>query len=376
MSLNKMNIFSDETSGEQDSTVYFIKNKDEVLGSFVWDGDFFVKSLKEDKLPRFIRRDLWAWLESRTPPKHREHMESLLSQCGLENVRSIIDFSKGLSLTDTLWVTPDASLKWENVSLYQNEFDSIISHIAFDGGMYGFPFSTTSPEWGTNGMLAKCWIRTDKGIYLYKAGTEGYSNAGKEPYSEVMAHQLLEVLGYPHVPYQLKKFRGRLVSVCPLFTSEQRSFLPIYKWFDFRTIDELLSLCQDNGVEKGLAQHLVYDYLSWNTDRHAGNLGVLLNSDSFELEEFAPIFDNGCSLLCYWDGKEDLTSYIKHSSPVLYPTFERGAQLGKKILRNNHNVERLIGFTFNKDELPGFDEKRLHDIEVWLQGRVEIFLKM
>lgn len=376
MSLSKMNIFSDETSGEQDSTVYFIKNKDEVLGSFVWDGDTAVSLKSNIALPSFISEGIYTWLESRTPPKHREHMESLLSQCGLENVKSVIDFSKGLSLTDTLWVTPDVSLKWEKVSLYQNEFDRVISQIAFDGGMHGFPFPTTSPEWGTNGMLAKCWVRTDKGIYLYKAGTEGYSNSGKEPYSEVMAHQLLEVLDYPHVPYELKNFRGRLVSICPLFTSEEKTFLPIYKKYFFNSLEGLLKQCMGDGIEKGLAQHLVYDYLSWNTDRHAGNLGVLLNSDSFELEDFAPIFDNGCSLLCYWDGKEDLTSYIKHSSPALYPSFEFGAQLGKKILRNNHNVERLIGFTFNKDELPGFDEKRLHDIEVWLQGRVRTFLKM
>ena len=51
----------------------------------------------------------------------------------------------------------------------------MIEKIAFDGGMYGQHFSTTSPEFGTNGTYAKCWHREEDGkIYAVPYAVEGY----------------------------------------------------------------------------------------------------------------------------------------------------------------------------------------------------------
>lgn len=362
---------------QSSSDIYYIKNKDMVLGSFQWENSTFA-SLKEDKgLPFFVSESLTTWLEGRTPAKHRAHAKELLESCGLTATRDVIDYAKGLSLNDTLWVTPDPDIKWDTVSLYRNPFDEVIARIAFDGGMHGLPFSTTSPEFSTDGMLAKCWVREADGtIQLYKAGTQRFSNAGKEPYSEVMAHQILSRLGYNHVPYKLSHFHKKLVSVCPLFTTEGTMYLPVYKYFALRTIEGLMRDCIKHGIGEALAQHLIYDYLSWNTDRHAGNFGVLLDSDTFELKGMAPIFDNGCSMLAYWNGTDDLRQYITNSAPALYASFEMGAQLGKKVLDKNHNVQRLVNFKFDRSELEGFDEKRLCAIEDWLQGRVRWFLEL
>lgn len=58
-----------------------------------------------------------------------------------------------------------------------------IAKIAFEGGLYGKEFTTTSPEFGTSGSFAKCWVKEDDGIYLLKRGSEGARNAGLEPYS-------------------------------------------------------------------------------------------------------------------------------------------------------------------------------------------------
>lgn len=357
--------------------LYYIKNKDVILGSFVWeDADFPVLTV-DYGLPPFISRSLNSWIESRTPPKHRANIRELLGTLGLTSMQSIIDLSNGLSLNDTLWVTTDPSIRWRQVSLFSNPFDEVIAKIAFAGGMCGLRFSTTSPEFGTNGMLAKCWVRNPQGvIQLYKAGTTGASNAGMEPYSEVLAHQVLSRLGYNHVPYKVARYRGKLVSVCDLFTDEQTMFQPIYLKYTFNVLEDLIRFCTRDGIERGLAQHLVFDYLSWNTDRHAGNLGVLLDSDTFKLRGFAPIFDNGCSMLNYWNGRDDLDVYVTNSTPALYGSFKYGARLGKKLLGKEHNVERLIGFKFDREAVPGFPEQRLSAIEQWLQGRVQKFLRM
>lgn len=373
--MKEMNLFKASSDGS--SHTYYIKNKDVTVGSFQWK-DVSMAVLIEDRgLPSFVSESVTAWLEGRTPAKHRAHAKELLQACGLVTTKDVIDYAKGLSLNDTLWVTKDSTIKWSEVSLFTNPFDDVIAHTAFDGGMYGLPFSTTSPEFGTDGMLAKCWVREPSGeISLYKAGTQRFSNAGKEPYSEVMAHQILTRLGYSHVSYRLANFHKKLVSVCPLFTSEDVMYLPIYKYFFFRTLEGLLQECINHGIGEALAQHLVYDYLSWNTDRHAGNFGVLLDSTTFELKGMAPIFDNGCSMLAYWNGTDDLSQYITNSTPALYASFEMGAKLGKQVLGRNHNVQRLVNFKFDRSELEGFNEERLCAIEDWLQGRVRWFLEL
>lgn len=361
-----------------DSLFYQLKNKDTVLAVFKWEDDDSASLVKNNGLPKFISNDFSAWLESRRPPKHREHMHRLLGQLGLTTLRSIIDYSHGLSLTDTLWVASDSfDARWEDVSLFRNEFDDTIARTAFDGGLYGLPISTTSPEFGTDGMLAKCWVRNNDGvIQLIKAGTSGACNAGNEPYSENLAHQVLDRLGYAHIPYHVKRFRGQLVSVCDLFTSETGMLLPIYRYYDFRSIQRLLELCTEDGIVEGLAQHLIFDYLSWNTDRHAGNLGVILDADTFELKRFAPIYDNGCSMLNYWNGEDDVKEYVKTCGPSLYNSFEQGLKMGCRVLKGKHNIEKLINFKFDRSQVPGYSIARVDVIEEWLQWRVQTALSM
>lgn len=368
------NIGSVQSEADQ---IYFIKNKDRVIGIFKWDSLGMTKLIENIALPKFISSDVGGWLGSRTPPKHREHMKALLDSCGLSDTRSIIDFSKGLSLVDTLWVTSDREVAWGSVNLFQNEFDETISRIAFDGGLHGVRFSTTSPEFGTDGMLAKCWKRDRHGdICLIKAGTEGFSNTGNEPLSEVLADQVLTKLGYPHVSYFLNNFRGRRVSVCRLMTSEKEMLLPIYRYYAFFSMERLITNCQRDGIVDGLAQMLIYDYLSWNTDRHAGNLGVILDADTYELRRFAPLWDHGCSMLCYWNNTDDLDEYVTRSAPALYDSFEWGARIGKYILRNHHNVERLLNFEFDLTKIGDYPVERVLHIQAWLRRRAQKFLEM
>ena len=90
-----------------------------------------------------------------------------------------------LSLNDTFWIkTVDSKLQWKNVSLYENQFDETIAKIAFEGGLYGKEFTTTSPEFGTSGSFAKCWVKEDDGIYLLKRGSERESRRADETEAE------------------------------------------------------------------------------------------------------------------------------------------------------------------------------------------------
>lgn len=95
-----------------------------------------------------------------------------------------------LPLNDTFWVREEgAALTWDEVSLYRNEFNQLISKASFDGTVSEADVSSTSPEFGTDGYYAKCWLREGERIELVKSGSALYQI---EPLSEYLAGQLAE----------------------------------------------------------------------------------------------------------------------------------------------------------------------------------------
>ena len=141
--------------------------------------------------------------------------------------RDFLDISHALSLIDTFWVKPvDSRLEWEDLSLYTHPFNDVIAKTAFEGGLHGRHLSTTSPEYGTDGSFAKCWIREDGTIKMLKRGSSGASNVGLEPYSEFIPGRLLKnlrislsVMGSGHTT-------AGSVRYVIFFTSEEYGFLP------------------------------------------------------------------------------------------------------------------------------------------------------
>ena len=236
---------------------------------------------------------LWAWLRRRIVPKNRHYVEAMLGHLGIrqKDTRAIIELCKGLSLNDVHWVVPDGfSGRWRDFNLYENEFSRTLAVMAFTGtatsSLGKAEDLSTSPEFTTNGMLAKCWRRKDGATCLYKSGTEGAANLGFEPYSEFYAAQIATALELPHVEYGLEKFKGRLCSTCPLFTSDRLGFLPAGA---IMSKDEAVADPRFHDI-------FLFDAVVFNTDRHLGNLGFIVDNETNEIVGSAPIFDNGNSL--------------------------------------------------------------------------------
>lgn len=187
------------------------------------------------------------WLETRRSAKHRAEIAHLLRNLGMTDLKSFIDVSLGLTLTDTLWVKEEHSdSKWADVNLYDNEFSEIVSHTAFMGGISDLNFKTTSPEYGTDGMLPKRWIRRNEGVYLHKDGTRGIESTAFEPYSEYFVSQLEIALGIDHIEYNLDCYHDRIVSSCKLITSKEVSMIPsVYYFKNCSELPEYLA-CADS----------------------------------------------------------------------------------------------------------------------------------
>lgn len=324
------------------------------------------------------------WLKHRTIPKNRAYVHNFLSKCGLDVNRpiNIINVSKGLSLNDCYWVVEEGfDGSFDDYNLYDNNFSQILALIAFTG--YGSSVHTSfasCPEFTTNGMLPKCWRRQRGSIRLYKGGTFGASNTGNEPYSEFYAYQVAEAMNIDAIPYGLSKWKGELCSTCDLFTSKEFSFMPVGRVVAAGGMKGVREYYETLGKEfvAALDDMLVLDALIFNTDRHFGNFGFLVDNKTNKIVAPAPLFDHGNSLLNF-AGRDDLFSdetlkkYADTRLPCVYDDFVGTA---KQVLTSEHKLglRSLLKFKFKKHPRYNLSNERLKLLEKQVQRRARALL--
>lgn len=325
------------------------------------------------------------WLKQRTIPKNRAYVNSFLSKCGLHINRpmNIIRVSKGLSLNDCYWVVEEGfNGTFEKYNLYDNRFSQLLAMIAFTG--YGSSVRTSlvsCPEFTTNGMLPKCWRRVNGTIRLYKGGTSGASNTGCEPYSEYYAAQIAETMGINSVSYNLSKWKGELCSVCDLFTNKAYSYLPIGRMVTAGGMETVREYYQSLGKEyiDALNAMLVFDAVIFNTDRHFGNFGFMVNNKTNKITASAPLFDHGNALFNY-AGRDDLETFaaLEAYAATLMPcTYDDFTGTAKKALTPElrEGVRHLLGFKFKKHPRYNLPDKRLKLMEQFVQKQARVLLE-
>lgn len=311
---------------------FVLLNRDEVLASFHVDEKFDTITIDNVfwNTPDWIT-DLETFISSRRAPKHRENIKELLRLSGCDTILGFLQISHALSLIDTFWVKPvNSNLTWCDVSLYTHDFNEVIAKTAFEGGLHGRELSTTSPEYGTDGSFAKCWIRENGDIKLLKRGSSGARNAGLEPYSEFYSTQIIKAFTDEFVPYDLRSVNGRVCSVCPIFTSEEFGFLP-YAAIDKgnTTLRQVLKNMSRYGLEEKAKKMFVIDAVILNEDRHKNNFGFIINNKTQEIVDMAPLFDHNISLLPYAEEEEfkDIDEYMEQKGPRLADSWVRSAAM-------------------------------------------------
>lgn len=320
---------------------------------------------------------LVTWLKRRVIPKNRAYVHAFLAKCGLNANRpmAIINICKGLSLNDCYWVVDDSFTgKFADFNLYDNKFSNIIAQIAFSG--YGSNIRTSlasSPEFTTNGMLPKCWRRIDGQVMLYKGGTYGASNTGFEPYSEFYACQVAKAMGISAINYSLSQWKGQLCSTCALFTSKEYSFLPVGRIVRQGGFPAVSSYIRGLGTvfSDALSDMLIFDALIYNTDRHFGNFGFLINNRTNSIYTPAPLFDHGNSLFSL-ASIDDFTSEKKiseYSNTLLPCVYESFIDESRKTMTQRHTamLRRLLNFTFTRHRRYNLPAQRLKMIEIQLR---------
>lgn len=390
---------------QKDTLKYILKNKDTPILTFNYEkyrekteflGEYIsyrfknIEILNEELLPPGLPNtrdssELKKWIERRRIPKNRRNMIEILSyeieelNLNRNNLMNYIDISYGLSLNDSYCIVPNDGKEylWKDYNLYDSRFSDILSLIAF-GEKDGFSDSNgirTSPEYTTEGMIAKCWAIIDGEICLLKKSTEHHK---KEAYAEYYMCQVADIMGFEHIKYDIIEYHGHIVSCCPLFTTEDIGLLPmeycLNKADRFKTEFKLLtSIARIYGKEK-LEDLMLFDSLIYNTDRHIRNFGMLVNNDTGKILRTAPIFDNGNSIITFLDENIEIEKIFSRYTSK----FEIEFDILSKIFvqeRDRRGLEKLRNFSFVEHSKFNLSKDLLNKAEIFIRKRAELALR-
>ena len=329
-------------------------------------------------------KGLASWLKNRTIPKNRAYVNAFLAKCGLNANRpmDVILVCRGVSLNDSYWVVEDGfEGTFEDNNLYENNFSRILAMIAFTGyGSSARSSLASSPEFTTNGMLPKCWRRISGKVYLYKGATSGASNTGNEPFSELYAYEIGTALDMNVVPYKISKWKKHMCSVCELFTSKDTSFVPIgriVKTGGMKAVREYYEKLGSEYVD-ALNDMIVFDAVIYNTDRHYGNFGLLVDSRTNKIIAPAPMFDLGNSLFNLageenWTNEKLLKKYAETLLPCVYEDYIEEA---KKVIdsRLKEKLRKMLTYNLQRVGAYNYSSDRLRLVSKMIQERVHEIL--
>lgn len=361
---------------------YILMNKDREIARFAIEhgdfGDSYSFAAKDKELLPIGFKYIENWLENRKASKHNAHLRQIMADCGCDKTEGFIKVTHAASINDTFWVkNENEDISWNQVSFYRNEFNEVISRLAFEGvGLYGLKLSLTSPELSTDGSFRKCWTREDGEIFLYKRGSSGARNAGLEPYCEILGAEIANRLIKNSVAYELVQLHGEIASKCKAFTSEEYGYVPIARYqVNHSSPADLMRFYEKMGSEDTFRRMVVLDALTFNVDRHAGNHGLLVNNETQEAVSMAPVFDMNMSMLPYVEREEfeDIGRKLMEYGPRIGDDFTRmGQQAVTSSIRTDLINLKGFEFSFRGDDV--FPEWRVELLEKYVQRQIEALL--
>ena len=185
-------------------------------------------------------------------------------------------------------------------------------------------------------------------------------------------------MGISHVPYTLSKWKKSLCSVCELFTDKDHSYVPMGYFGNFRNILELSEYLKNLGEQyhNAFVDMMIFDAVIYNTDRHYGNFGLLVDSKSNRPIAMAPVFDNGLGLFPYAvkDDLKTISAYAKTRSSAFDVSFD---DIAKEFISNRQRegLRKLLNFEFIRDPNYNLPAERLKILGQFIRNRAGELLK-
>lgn len=272
------------------------------------------------------------WLSVRPLSIGRTNAKAILNNAGIpQNSLTIARICHGMNLSDCYWVKErEEDTSWDKDNLYDHDMDPLYADTALTGKSHHLSkdkFHT--PELTAQGVSAKCWIKENDGIYLYKVRRK-----------ELPASEILDVLGIDHVHYekaeQLKEYLskdrikkiedvGEIIVRSKLITNKQQGIIPFEEfavWCANQEIDDEYEEAKRRD-EKSYYEMQIADYILNNSDRHVGNWGFYFDVEENKLQGMYPLMDHDHS----FDEEETLMSQTNEGKTLLEAARIAQAQL-------------------------------------------------
>lgn len=269
-----------------------------------------IKVLNKELIPFVLKKDVIDYddfygnfLSYRTLNISRSYAKELMQQLKISqnNAVKVCLAVHSISYLDCYWTKEDnEDLTWKDVSLFHIPPDTDIAKLAFTGiGQLFHVHKLHTPELTTQGLSAKCWNWYNNQCFMYKVSRK-----------ELAASDILEQLGFQHLPYQeaspdeistitTQERRNQITELdelivkCPCMTTENISLL---------TFEEFAVFCENNNINpfdfikenfsEQYCEMILADYILGNTDRHIGNWGFLYTADTMEITGLHPLMDH------------------------------------------------------------------------------------
>lgn len=304
-------------SPERDIKAKYVKETGGILDTLLMLKDTAVLKIGEngecnilnyDLLPISIRRkDLTInhfymdWVYGRAMPMGRSNAKDILSTLQVaQNPAKICFASYAVSLTDCYWVKEDEdAITWSEISPYRNKLSKELASVALYGSSSMRLGKIYTPELVTQGVNAKCWVKENNNIYMYKIAK-----------SEIAASEILDTLGITHVTYEtadnltvespderirleyIESINEKIVKSKLIATED----ISLVSFEDFRLMAEREQL---NAFElaKTINRHAYFemqiaDYILNNPDRHSQNWGFFMDNHTGKIFDIYPLMDH------------------------------------------------------------------------------------
>lgn len=182
------------------------------------------------------------------------------------------------------------------------------------------------------------------------------------------------------VPYN-RKFVEKIIATYAndfnqSFTNQTYGYLPIYNFLTSNEIKkdkaDLLNTIAKIYTDKKLKDMLLFDAIIYNSDRHLGNFGMLINNNILEIIKPAPIFDNGFSIMKFLMETElsNIENAFKDKCYFFGYNFDEQLLLSAE-KRHLESLKNLSQFEFIRHSEFNLDEVWLQSIENHIRKRAE-----
>ncbi len=260
------------------------------------------------------------WLEIRSIPMWRDRSRLWDEYTEWGPNRYVME-TMGFSLSDQYWFRPKgSSVSWKDGNFFENPFSDDLGKMLFEElegakewkwdvreKLLEMKVDVRSPDLSTDGNLMKRWMAVDGEMCLLKHGYEPYF---QEPYNEVVASNMMDLLGIEHAEYRLLERNGLVLSTCRNFVTPDTEYIGAYRALksmkEERDEDDygfFVRVCREYGVDAVpfLDRMITIDYLMMQSDRHPNNFGIIRDANTLEWLGPAPMFDCGGSLWFHTD---------------------------------------------------------------------------